>query len=415
MERLDNSKLSPVQRHIVNMISKENRLAIVGGPGTGKTVLAMSGMNKQNTQKQVLLTYSKPLSMMIQGCGVKAYTVHSFCWHFGKEIELRLKTYIREYQNVDNVDNEAFRAVISREYGYNKSKWPQWDHIYRDYLKLSPEAQYELRYNDIFIDEGQDLPNEAFIFFQKIADKIIVTYDDAQEVGRESDEAETTIIRKAGIECNRILSILGLQESFYDLIDNFRNTIAIEKVAKLFYNNYSCNALSLRVSENKRPYGDKPKVYFSAPTPAVIDKIADTTYQLNKQTGIIIPNRESFDKIKELFDSAVNRNIISANKFFYKNGNVNNMSGFDTNLNQTGVFLTTFQSSKGMEFDVVYIFDCQKVKLSSDGEKNQFYVAATRAKEKLSFYFDCNCNDSYPVLDVIKNNKELFDIEVKNV
>ena len=51
MERLDNSKLSPVQKHIVNRISKEKKLAIVGGPGTGKTVLAMAGMRKNSDSK----------------------------------------------------------------------------------------------------------------------------------------------------------------------------------------------------------------------------------------------------------------------------------------------------------------------------------------------------------------------------
>ena len=44
MERLDNSKLSPLQRHIVDKMAMSKRLAVVGGPGTGKTVLAMSGM-----------------------------------------------------------------------------------------------------------------------------------------------------------------------------------------------------------------------------------------------------------------------------------------------------------------------------------------------------------------------------------
>ena len=37
MERLDNSKLSPLQRHIVDKMATSKRLAVVGGPGTGKT------------------------------------------------------------------------------------------------------------------------------------------------------------------------------------------------------------------------------------------------------------------------------------------------------------------------------------------------------------------------------------------
>lgn len=97
MERLDINKLSPVQKYIVNRISKEKSLAIVGGPGTGKTILAMSGMNKNDESKQILLTYSKPLSKMIKGCSVKSDTVHHFCWQLGRDIEQKLKQFASEY------------------------------------------------------------------------------------------------------------------------------------------------------------------------------------------------------------------------------------------------------------------------------------------------------------------------------
>ena len=71
MERLDNSKLSPLQKHIVDEMSMAKSLAVVGGPGTGKTILAMSGMGLDSNKKQILLTYSRPLSAMIKGCNVK--------------------------------------------------------------------------------------------------------------------------------------------------------------------------------------------------------------------------------------------------------------------------------------------------------------------------------------------------------
>lgn len=408
MERLDNSKLSPIQKHIVNRISKEKRLAIVGGPGTGKTILAMSGMNKSGNSKQILLTYSNPLSKMIHGCSVESDTVHRFCWQLGKKMEQKLNQFSSEYSY--NYKSRKFIDVINREYGYSKTGWPQWDNLYKAYSKLSHSDQEEIRYNDIFIDEGQDLPNEAFDFFSKIADRIIVTYDDAQEVGRENDDdSNTELKRKAGIDCNRILCILGLQESFYDLIDNFRNTASIEKVAKLFYNNYGNTALSLRPSICKRNIGTLPEVVLSKATQEMIDKIADDAYQLNKQVGIIVPDQESFDFIKQLMDNAVAKRLISESKFFYKYGSVDNMKKAD-NLNQTGVFLTTYKSSKGMEFDEAYLFDCQKMPLNTPADKNKFYVAVTRAKDKLSFIFNCSYDANCPVLDVIKEHENLFKI-----
>ena len=413
MERLDNSKLSPIQKHIVNEISKERCTVIVGGPGTGKTVLAMSGMQKGSGRRQMLLTYSKPLSEMIKGCGIEANTIHSFCWQLGKAIELQLRQFAAEYKNDEDENRRAFNNVINREYGYKKpGEWPQWDRLYNDFIKLSPDKQRELRYDDIFIDEGQDLPDDAYRFLKEIADRIVVTYDEAQEVGRDSAENENTMIRKAGIECNRIIRTLGLQESFYDLIDNFRNTLAIERVAKLFYNNYGNNAFSLHITKNREEEGKLPEVIFSDATQDIIDRIADEAYQLNKQIGIIIFDQEDFDKVKEMMERAILDNYITKEKFFYKYGKIDNMGwGNNANLNQTGVFLMTFQSSKGMEFDDVHIFGCQKIHLTRDDEKNKFYVAVTRAKKSITFYFNCNRSDRYPVLEVVENNKNLFRIE----
>lgn len=63
----------------------------------------------------------------------------------------------------------------------------------------------KLRYDEIFIDEGQDLPNEAYFFFSKIAERIIVAYN-TQEVGKENDDkANSEPKRKVGIDYNRIL------------------------------------------------------------------------------------------------------------------------------------------------------------------------------------------------------------------
>ena len=409
MERLDNSKLSPLQRHIVNEMSKTKSLAIVGGPGTGKTILAMSGMGLYDGRKQILLTYSKPLSAMIKGCKVESSTLHSFCWKLGRQMEEELGDFTDEYLNKDD-QSAALINVINREYGYGLTGWPQWEKLTAAYNRLSAQGKKDIRYDDIFVDEGQDLPNEAFRFLSLVADRLIVTFDDAQEVGKENDMGSTKLMRKAGVDCNRILSELSLQDSFYDLIDNFRNTIAIERVAKLFYNNYGNNNFSLRVVAANRPEGSKPKVVFSALDQQLFDDIADRAYQLNKQVGVIVPDLATFKTAKAFLDNAVANKILPETKLLYKFGKENNMDA-SGNLNQTGVFLVTYQTSKGMEFDDVYLLDCQKNLLQSPADKNRFYVAATRAKETLTFVFNCNYSQSFPVLDVIKANTDCFDIE----
>lgn len=412
MERLDNSKLSPLQKHIVDEMSSEKNVAVIGGPGTGKTVLAISGMGLNGNRKQILITYSNPLSSMIHGCNVTSSTLHSFCWHMAKSMEEELQDYVAEYRFAED-QQKAIRQVINREYGYGETGWPQWTKLASAYNRLSYQAQKDIRYDDIFVDEGQDLPDDAFRFLSLVSDRLIVTFDEAQEVGKENDSGSAKLIRKAGVDCNHILNVLSLQDSFYDLIDNFRNTVAIERVAKLFYNNYGNNNFSLRVVAANRPEGSKPKVIFSALNQQLFDDIADKAYQLNKQIGVIVPDGTTFDGAKKLFDNSVVKNIIPKEKFFYKFAKESNMVDPKVNLNQTGVFLVSFQTSKGMEFDDVYILDCQKAVLQSSSDKNRFYVAATRAKETLTFVFNCRYFQSCPVLNVIKENEGCFDIERK--
>lgn len=414
MERLDNSKLTQIQKRIVKAISNEKKVAIVGGPGTGKTVLAMSAMDNSKDSKQILLTYSKPLSNMIYDCmggKCKTSTVHRFGWNLGHQIECKLKQFSAEYSYPKD---DKFCEVINREYGYDSEKniWPKWNNLIRDYSKLDSNQQKEIKYSTIFVDEGQDLPDDVYSFLEKITDKIVVTFDDSQEVGIESS-TKGEVIRETGLDCNRILSMLNLEENFYDLIDNFRNTVSIERVAKLFYNNYGTNGTSLGIRDeryNKRKKGELPIVLFMKADQDMLNDIADDAYQNNKQVGLIVDDKDSFDWIYNLMQNAVIHGYIQNDRFFYKCGDKDNMKGNGNHLNGTGVFLTTFKSAKGMEFDKVYIFDCQKIKLNTAAEKNKFYVAATRAKDTLTLVFDLQYDDNCPVLDIIKNNESLFNI-----
>ena len=72
-----------------------------------------------------------------------------------------------------------------------------------------------------------------------------------------------------------------------------------------------------------------------------------------------------------------------------------------SNENDNGVRLMTFHSSKGLEFDIVYIIDVNegsvpykkaKVVDEIEEERRMFYVAMTRARQKL---FICYCKENF--------------------
>lgn len=422
MERLDNSKLSPLQQRILEKMNDSHvkELAVVGGPGTGKTVLALSGMERGQDKKQLLITYSRPLSQMINNCGVTSLTLHQFGYRIGLTVENELKDYSDRYIN----GTETINDVIIKEYGYtNDRSWPPFRKLLAAYNRTCEKTKRELHYDTIFVDEGQDLPDEAYAFLKVFTDRLIVTYDEAQEVGT-SGEVPATVatVRSTGVNCNRILGVLNLQDSFYDLIDNFRNTVAIERVAKLFYRNYGANRYSLREvaqvrSDGSKREGEKPRVIFSAVTQKLISQIADRAHQLSRSIGLILPDsdlrpgpdRDQFDLVKGLLEQAVTDELLPRERLFYKFGGDTNMKESDK-TNGYGVFLLSYTASKGMEFDDVCLIDCQKCKLDTPSQKNRMYIAATRAKDRLSFVFDCDRRQSCPVLQVINEHMDCFDI-----
>ena len=76
-------------------------------------------------------------------------------------------------------------------------------------------------------------------------------------------------------------------------------------------------------------------------------------------------------------------------------------AGKKSNEDDIGVRLMTFHSSKGLEFDIVYIIDVnegsvpyKKAKGADEieEERRMFYVAMTRARHKL---FICYCKENF--------------------
>ena len=72
-----------------------------------------------------------------------------------------------------------------------------------------------------------------------------------------------------------------------------------------------------------------------------------------------------------------------------------------SNENDNGVRLMTFHSSKGLEFDIVYIIDVNEGSVpykkakgvdEIEEERRMFYVAMTRARQKL---FICYCKENF--------------------
>lgn len=379
------NELTQVQARIYRAIGQTKRIAVIGGPGTGKTVLAILAANGSN-KRALFLTYSRPLSELISKHGrrMSVSTCHSWIFWFAKSIwgEEVAKQYTKDYQI-------------------------QWEAIISAYKKLNESAREENRYDTVFVDEGQDLPDGFYRFLSLIADKVFVTFDDAQEVGNEgANRPEGGPLNiDLDFQRNRILNALGMQEDFYDLIENFRNTRQIERVAKLFYTNYEINDFTLRM-ETSVSDGPLPKVYVGENKDKIVRMILnDMRNDLSASCAILVPSNREYDEWMELLQREFSQDEALKKYFYYKLSKNTNIS--EDNVGEPGLFLMTMRASKGLEFDSVYVIVSDNTMLNTNSEKNAFYVALTRARSNLSLVFEHRNKSA--VWKIIDENEAFFD------
>ncbi len=372
-------ELTKIQNHILNIINSKNRIAVIGGPGTGKTVLAIIAMHR-NRGGNMIITKSKPLQQGLSNFRIKAYTMDSFIW-----ISI-------VYRWTDGDEDKA-RALTNYNGVKHSIDWNGIKHLY-DNLPADKRDKYD----SIFVDEGQDLPNEFYELITRMTDKIFVSFDEAQEVDGHADH-------RLDYQRNRILGVLGLQESFYDLIENFRNTKQIESVAKLFYGNYEKNDFSLKGLTSIRD-GGLPKIYSGVSYRSVADEICREYKNHPCSVAILLPDHMHFELWENTMRESVQRNGI-ADKFFYKLNDHTNID--ERNVMGSGIFMMTYRVGKGMEFDKVYLVDLENFSLHSETNKNSLYVACTRARDELSFVFISSDYRNSDVGKKLTENSSMFE------
>jgi superfamily I DNA and RNA helicase len=398
---LPNKKdLNKIQVQIISEIKNRDKLAVIGGPGTGKTIIAIQGLNeiiqsKANKSSKIVV-YSKPLQQFIDKNLSKleneklSSTYHSW-----------INTYILDVFGRDSQEIKSKFKVNNFDYNWKELN---------EYLKNLSEERTK-KYDFFFIDEAQDLPIELIEIISRSTNKIFVTYDDAQKIGNENSEN----IENFTYAKSDILSVLKVGEQFYDLIDNFRNTTQIEQVAKLYWTNYDTNDLTLNHTTTRK-IGPKPSLVKSSNLEQTVRYII-SEFERNptESQGVLIPyfyNQEErqtvYEAYKKEFELQIaKRKLADKIKFKFKYRNESNINL--NNILESGLFLMTFKTSKGLEFDSVYIIETDKSKYKTISDRNSFYVALTRARRGLNIIYSSS-DSKNDLVKIALDNSTLFNI-----
>lgn len=213
-------------------------------------------------------------------------------------------------------------------------------------------------YSEIIIDEAQDVNTNIYEKIKRLTSLVSYSADDNQILYPKSSTSEKKLFQ------------LFNSNKAYTLRENYRNTKQIVKFVKSMFPN------SL-ISDGKMD-GPVPKLIcagnIGGVQAKVIKDVLDTFYSTTHNIAILFPLKNHVDFwFTELTTSG------------YK------CSKYTNNEEEVGVIenihVTTFKSSKGLEFDTVIIPNFHQYKTFIDAfevvEENDFYVVFTRARRNL--------------------------------
>ena len=333
-------------------LPENGQFLIVGGPGTGKSVVALlRAMKYQKNSDYAFLTFNKVLltaTKQLVGFDLNSFTLDSW---LGKAYWKIFKEY------VPNIAEG------------NRS--PDYDKL----MKNLEENGIEERSFHIIIDEGQDKPTkyyESLMYFG--IENFFIVADQNQQI------TEDNSTRK------ELTDLLGLEvKDVIELNENYRNSHPIGLLSSSFFTDPSSPVPELP-SKSKTSLG-VPMLYNYEDYQSCIRLILREADRDNRNLiGVIVANDELRDTyVNSLNNMEINldnpRAIISTySSKDNKNPNID--------FSYSGVVVLNDKSIKGLEFDIVFIIidGFNIYNNDSDSMKKRFYVMSSRAIKKLVFF-----------------------------
>ncbi len=382
------------QKMVLSFVPKLEKIAVLGGPGTGKTVLAILAMKEMAKMKKkcLFICYSKVLETFIKNLittdnlisdYVEVKTYYSFFQGYYSEVA-------KDENNKNDFEHEIkYKRPINHaydffnKYGNFKFSVKELDDFYKKY---NVYQKYNKTYDYIFIDEGQDLEDGLIKLTLNFTKHLFFTFDDSQKLRQ-------TNIDNPSKNRTTVLKDLGMENDFFDLIENYRNTEIIEIISKEINTNYETNNITLKKSTTLKPNSkDKTPTIYEIDDNSIgnlIDIIVKDYLRNSERIVAILfydQNRELAEKTFNKFkNELIKKSKINFFNLFYRFGNKaenNNLKKHE--INKNGIYLFSTTTSKGFEFDEVYL-------ITKNMDYNDFYankaayVAITRSLDNVNF------------------------------
>ncbi len=337
-------------------LPKDGQHLIIGGPGTGKSVLALlrSRRHRQDRDDYIFLVYNHLLN---QASGqLFGDNLQSRQWQSWFEKTFKVMTNERVPKLPDKPGSN-WRVV-------------DWAQVHST-IAAQPQNQDKAKLPYLIIDEGQDMPPQFYEALVNLGfENFFVTADQNQQIIPDQNSTRQEISNVLDIEPSNVI----------ELHDNYRNTFLIARLAREFYTGNPAspppNLPNARAVAKKPILLQYKQDQFTSLINSIL-KMADINPRV--LVGVITPNnvvRERY--IEALHTSEVNLDNEKPKIRTYKNG----MNPSKLLFDEGGIMVINAQSCKGLEFDTVILADINEYFFHHeivDQKRRLFYVMVARA------------------------------------
>jgi len=357
-------------------LPEDGQFLVVGGPGTGKSVVALLRTLKYHKKEDyTFLTFNKVLLLatkQLVNFELNSFTLDSW---FGKEYWKIAREYLPQMAN------------NNRKVDYDKV------------IQTLEKNEITLKSNHIIIDEGQDKSIQYYEALMYLGiENFFVVADQNQQITEDNSSRQ------------ELSDLLGLDvDKVIELTENFRNSQPIGLFAECFFTDPSSPKPQLP-STSRLSLGIPTLFEYSDYESCAKLILREADRDNRNLIGVVVANeevRDSYVKLLESIDLNLDnpRPIIST----YSSKDKQNPN---INFGYGGVVVLNDKSIKGLEFDIVFIIidGFQIYNNDTDSMKKRFYVMSSRAIKKLVLFK--NNNYSGGVDEILPSDKEILKREI---
>lgn len=342
--------LDPEQRSIIDSFNlvKSGKMLVYGPAGSGKT--------------SIILYWGKNLSDLQRSFKIIVYTnmLQKFIEAGAADLNLPPDSVTTLYRWVWRLHDQQIGRPPEYPDGNKFSHWV--DNLIAHWRKHPSSAP---RYNYLLVDEAQDFTDNVSTLLHMLSENLLVVADPTQSLYVDTKDLDTLVRRWKPIDSSR------------EIPYNYRNTVSIAQVASLFLDPRRHDAQDFVRRVKGRPGNTVPIWHQVQSSEEQIDKICQIIAETrgSVRIGLLYRHRKHLEQDYNAFQ----KRHVSVQLALTQSANID--------FNRPLPVMTTAHSAKGLEFDWVILPSLDTDKWDGDPkddkERNLFFVALTRAKERL--------------------------------